>query len=308
MYKVTLLCMLACTLACAAWAADAPGQPTTAPPLPKTKINPKDGAEMVLVPAGEFLMGASEEQLAAWLKADPKHKREDVANELPQRTVYLDAYYVYKTEVTVAQYRKFCAATKRKMPEPPRWGWQETHPMVCVSWVDAKAYADWAEATLPTEAQWEKAARGTDGRVFPWGNDWDATRCANWTNSDGMNDNPISTHPVGSFPTGVSPYGCLDMAGNVWEWCADCYKADYYKTAPAKNPPGPSEMEASPVNIFVVKDGKLLKEQGKARVLRGGGWLLTDPTFFRTFYRCCDGPTYGCYNDGFRCVCRVPGP
>ena len=175
-----------------------------APKRVEAGINPKDGAEMVWVPAGEFLMGSTDD--------------EGVRDERPQRKVYLDGYWMYKTEVTVAQYRKFCEATNREMPEAPEWGWKEDHPVVNVSWHDAVDYAKWAGASLPTEAQWEKAARGTDGRVFPWGNEWDAGACAN-----SVSWSLKGTKPVGSCPAGASPYGCVDMAGNAWEWCADWY-------------------------------------------------------------------------------------
>ncbi len=118
---------------------------------------------MVRIPAGTFLMGSK-----AGEGSDDEH---------PQHTVDLTGYWIYRTDVTVAQYRKFCTATGREMPDAPDWGWQDDHPVVNVDWDDANAYADWAGAALPTEAQWEKAARGTDGRIYPWGNDWDATKC-----------------------------------------------------------------------------------------------------------------------------------
>ena len=129
------------------------------------------------------------------------------------------------------------------MPGAPSWGWKENHPIVNVSWEDAADYAKWAGGNLPTEAQWEKAARGTDGREYPWGNNWDTTKCVN---------SGSSTQSVGSLPAGVSIYGCMDMAGNVWEWCVDWYDVNYYKSAPSRNPSGPST--------------------GDYRVLRGGGW------------------------------------
>ncbi len=152
---------------------------------------------MVFVPAGEFLMGSKE---GAGLQG-----------EHPQRKVALDDYYIYKYEVTVAQYRKFCEATGRTMPPEPSWKWQPTHPIVNVTWDDARDYAVWAGAALPTEAQFEKAAQGADGRTYVWGNSFTKSTCHT---SDGK------TAPVGSYPTGISPYGALDMAGNVWEWCA----------------------------------------------------------------------------------------
>ena len=174
-----------------------------------TRSNPKDGAVMVYVPAGEFLMGSTDGKVND--------------NERPQHKVYLTGYWMYKCPVTVAQYRKYCHATGRQMPEQPVWS-QDDHPIVNVNWHDAADYAHWAGVALPTEAQWEKAARGTDGRVYPWGNDWDSAKCVNATGG---------TKPVGSCSAGASPYGALDMAGNVWQWCADWYAADYYRKAPA---------------------------------------------------------------------------
>jgi len=167
----------------------------------KTKINPRDGATMVYVPAGTFTMGGAD-KVNAWAGCEqPAHK------------VTLKGYWIYKTEVTVAQYRKFCKATRRIMPRAPQWGWINSHPMVNMNWNDALTYCAWARTKLPTEAQWEKAARGTDGRIYPWGNKFDKSKC--WT----AENHATQTKPVGSFPSGASPYGCLDMAGNVWELC-----------------------------------------------------------------------------------------
>lgn len=229
------------------------------------KINPKDGADMVFVPAGEFLMGNQEGKGSE--------------GERPQRQVTLDDFHIYKFEVTVAQYRKFCAATQRAMPPEPTWKWQDAHPIVNVTWFDASAYAAWAGAALPTEAQWEKAARGTDGRTFVWGNNFTKSTCHT---SDGK------TVAVGLFPNGASPYGAMDMAGNVWEWCADWYDPDYYADAPLHNPPGPAT--------------------GTVRVLRGGSWGFNVSDFFRVTYRnrCLPECKYGDY--GFRCVVPAPKP
>jgi len=269
--------------------------------LPATKINPKDGAEMVLIPAGEFLMGTSEEELAAWLKAHPDREREYYAHDMPQHKVDLDAYYMYTTEVTVAQYRKFCQATKRQMPPEPAWKWQDTHPIVNVSWEDAKAYAAWAGVLLPTEAQWEKAARGGDRRVFPWGDAWpppkgagnfaDQTMKASGgvpglTYIDGYTDGYVYTSPVGAFA--ANPYGIHDLAGNVWEWCADWYDGEYYQPAPQRNPTGPAT--------------------GDARVLRGGAWDSTYPVVCRAAVRYWLTPGLRGLLFGFRCVLRSPGP
>ena len=190
-------------------------------------INSKDGAEMVWVPGGDFLMGSSDEEIAALLKDNPGWKREWFDKDKPQHKVYLDGYWVYKCEVTVAQYRNFCSETGRTMPEEPQWGRKDDHPIVKVTWKNAADYAEWAGASLPTEAQWEKAARGTDGRTYPWGNEWDAAKCSHrgW-----------GTEPAGSNPAGASPYGCLNMAGNVWEWCADRYLGSYYAQSQVNDP------------------------------------------------------------------------
>ena len=193
------------------------------------------------------------------------------------RTVSLDAYYIYKYEVTVAQYLAFCKATGRKQPKAPSFNpnWSNTdHPIVNVSWDDAKAYCEWAGGSLPTEAQWEKAARGEDGRKYPWGNEWDGSRCANSVSPNSLS----STKPVGSYPSGVSPYGVHDMAGNVWEWCNDFYEEDYYKSAP---------------------------KSGTAHVLRGGSWFYINTDDFRCSSRSISSPANRSDVIGFRCVVRA---
>lgn len=276
--KMLLPLLLACALTGGGWAATTPAQ-TPAAPLPATMVNAKDGAEMVLIPAGIFLMGTSEPALAAWLKSHRGDKRADYAAELPQRTVTLDSYYIYKNDVTVAQYRAFCKATHRALPPDPDWGWQDNQPMVYVNWSDADAYAKWAGAGLPTEAQWEKAARGTDGRIYPWGKSWDATKCSN---AAGEGNALCQPSPVGSFPDGASATGCLDMAGNVFQWCADWYADNYYKNAPDSNPAGPTT--------------------GDFRVIRGGAWDYDDPCLFRSAYRIGMAPGYRSKAFGFRCV------
>ena len=267
---IMILLVLSCALSCAIWAADTPIAPSSPTPLPKTKINPKDGAEMVWIPAGKFLMGSKDDV--------------DSGDEHPQHTVNLDGYYIYKYDVTVAQYRKFCADKNRQMPAAPAWGWIDTHPVVNVTWDDAIAYATWANAALPTEAQWEKAARGKDGRAYPWGNDWDAAKCQCSKKEFG---DAKQTAPVGAFPAGSSPYGCQDMAGNVWQWCADWYDENYYKAAPINNPAGPTT--------------------GTMRVLRGDSWYFLNPVYFRAAVRSRNSPTFWPDSFGFRCVCVGPG-
>jgi formylglycine-generating enzyme required for sulfatase activity len=233
---------------------------------PATKINPKDDAEMILIPAGEFLMG------------------DDDQNDNPRRKVILSAYYIYKNLVTVGMYEKFCQDTRREMPSAPDFNpnwFKKDHPIVDVSWEDAKAYCDWAGGILPTEEQWEKAARGTQGRKYPWGDTFDTSklRCSmtDWGDAGG-------TASVDSYPLGASPFGVLDMAGNVWQWCADWYYA--YGIGSQTNPSGVSS--------------------GDYRVLRGGSWCNYDPVIFRSAYRARDEPSFRDSDNGFRC-CAPPG-
>ena len=249
-----------------------------------TRINPKDGAEMVYVPAGEFLMGSTEAEIEAAFAYHRDRKtgygKAWFTCEGPQRRVYLAAYRIYKNDVTVAQYRKFCQGTGRQMPHAPDWGWNDNHPMTNVTWHDAKAYCEWAGARLPTEAQWEKAARGIDGRMYPWGNEWDRGKL--WCSVGGQSS---GTAPVGSFPAGASPYGCLDMAGNAWQWCEDWYDASYYRKGENYNPLGPVT--------------------GQSRVLRGGAWNGNNPPNFRVVDRVGSDPAHPSFDDGFRCVVRA---
>jgi len=172
---------------------------------------------LVLIPAGEFLMGS-----------DLGRDKDAYGDERPQHTLYLPDYYMARTPVTNAQYAAFVQATDHDLPEhwtggkPPED--KEDHPVVCISWHDAMAYCKWLSQVtgkpcrLPSEAEWEKGARGTDGRVYPWGDEPpDKGRC-------NFGDNVKGTTPVGHYsPQGDSLYGCADMAGNVWEWTRSLY-------------------------------------------------------------------------------------
>jgi len=222
-------------------------------------LNPKDGAILIHIPSGEFAMG------------------EEGQSNNPRRSIFLDEYWIYKSPVTVAQYCQFCSETNRKVPNAPVWGWKDDHPIVNVSWNAAIAYCEWAGVQLPTEAQWEKAARGSDGLRYPWGNDWDSSKCQCSKKEYGDSE---STSPVGSYPQGESPYGVSDMAGNVREWCADWFEADYYTVSSAENPIGPAS--------------------GDVRVLRGGSWYDFDPDVFRCAYRR-GGIPFEDIVRGFRC-------
>jgi len=252
----------------------------------KLKKNAKDGAEMVFIPAGEFTMGSSQADLDALVN---QHSRGGFKSEGPQHKVMLDGYYIYRTPVTVAQYLKFCEETGHRKPDAPKFNpnWSKRdHPIVNVSYNDALDYCAWAGVKLPTEAQWEKAARGTDGRKFPWGDVFDRSKL--WSSERDEAD-AGGTKPVGSFPSGASPFGVLDMAGNVYQWCRDWYDPHFYADplAAAQNPENQSVGEM------------------KHRVVRGGSWGDQDPVYFRSAYRLDIPATGRDISGGFRCVSEL---
>jgi formylglycine-generating enzyme required for sulfatase activity len=183
-------------------------------PPPETILSPIDGAEMVLVPEGEFSMGITEAELQQVFLLD---QRENFvfATEVPARKTHLGPYYIDRYPVTNFQYRKFIGATGHRAPlllDHPQWG-QPMQPVVFVGWEDARQYAKWANKSLPTEPQWEKAGRGADGRWWTWGHDFEPGRCN--SREYGLE----RTSEIGLFDQGISPYGCYDMCGNVWEMC-----------------------------------------------------------------------------------------
>jgi formylglycine-generating enzyme required for sulfatase activity len=261
--------------------------------LPST-LNVKD-VEFVLVPAGEFEMGSTAEEAKeafedATLRSSMLEEHVFIA-ETPKHTVYLDAYYISKHPVTNAQYRAFVEATGRKPPydtERKQHIWEQSdfsvpeQPVVGVTWFDAAAFCDWIGGQLPTEAQWEKAARGTDRRKYPWGNAPPNRKMAAYSK--------YVSHPVkvGSYPENVSPYGVMDMAGNVFEWRRDAYNTSFYRHSPSKNP------------VYISR-GKNNREH----VIRGGAFDYGTP-FLRSALRMRLPADVAFRNLGFRVVYSPP--
>lgn len=254
----------------------------SAMPASADEVVGKDGVPMVLVPAGPFPMGV------------PPGDRDGGRDEYPRHQVDLDAFYIDKYEMTNGQYGQFVKETSHRVPQnpknPARNLWQGSlvteslakRPVINVDWHDAEAYCKWAGKRLPTEAEWEKAARGTDDRRFPWGNVEPTNKHLNF-NQQWIGEKTLM--PVGSYETGKSPYGAYDMAGNVWEWVADWYDPMYYEKSPPKNPKGP--------------------ETGTDKVLRSSSWAVETP-LVRIFTRVKSDPTIRNESTGFRCAMDVP--
>jgi formylglycine-generating enzyme required for sulfatase activity len=274
--------VLALVLAAVALAQDTkPADPVpTGLTAGRQSASPTDGAMMCYVPAGACTIGS------------PGGEGEE--NEHPDKRVTLDAYWIDRTEVTWGQYGRFLQAIKKSNDhgkcfkgEPPnkdhapkRLDWKYSGGvLVAIDWYDAYAYAAWAGKRLPTEAEWEHAARGPQGFQYPWGNDFDATKAV-W-----VGNGVSQPRQPGTCPGDTSPYGCLDMAGNVMEWCGDWYAADAYAKAADTNPTGP--------------------DTGERRVIRGGSHLSYHPDALRAAFRWRDTPDARQVNLGFRCVAHV---
>ena len=261
------------------------------PMAPATLSSVNVPVDMVTIPAGEFLMGSND--------TDANN------SEKPVHSAYIDAFFIDKHLVTNAQYKAFLDAS-------PQWQkdniltdyhngnylktWNRNnypkdkanHPVVYVSWYAAMAYAQWVEKRLPTEAEWEKAARGgLTGKKYPWGDQIDATQ-ANYGENIGQ------TTPIGEYPP--NDYGLYDIVGNVWEWCVDEHILDFYANSPHRNPIADNDIH------YVLNNFTTLKTY---RVLRGGSWMSI-PRYVRVTPRFRFSPAHSIYNVGFRCVRTVP--
>ncbi|HSF81625.1 MAG TPA: SUMF1/EgtB/PvdO family nonheme iron enzyme [Anaerolineales bacterium] len=216
----------------------------------------------LLIPEGWFSMGEDDGR----------------SSNQPQHQIYLEAFCLQKQEVTRWEFARFVAATGY---EDEWWktisaARQDKLPVTGALWEEAQAYCHWAGTRLPTEAEWEKAARGTDGRRYPWGDEWDGSKANTAESGSG------GVLPVGSYPQGASPYGLLDMAGNAAEWVADYYEADYYRSSPDRNPTGPTQ---------VLDHG-----------LRGGSYD-SPPDWATTYFRDSSHSARSNPRAGFRCAC-----
>ncbi len=239
--------------------------------------SPKNPVPMILISSGEFWMGSPED--------------EGDADEHPRNKVYLDAFYVDIYEVTVSHYAKFMKATRRNVPE----FWDQVDlrrdsekPVVGISWYDARDYCEWSGKRLPTEAEWERTARGTEGRKYPWGSNPPSPNLANF-DQNFRTEKAYADYlkPVGAYKNSRTPEGAYDMTGNVWEWVNDWYEENYYKHIPTRNPLGP--------------------DRGETKVMRGGSWDYY-PWILRSADRNGLNPSDRYATLGFRCAREAEKP
>ncbi|MCP5003493.1 MAG: formylglycine-generating enzyme family protein [Planctomycetes bacterium] len=294
--------------------------------IEKTTQHQEIPENMVLVPVGQFLMGSTRPNIERLLDLDQNVDGCRFDNEIPQREVSLRAYLIDKYPVTNAEYQKFIefgGYLKREYWSDGGWGYisqsrpheddgldsimsgEHDCPVVTVSWYEAEAFAKWMGKRLPTEAEWEKAARGCDGRTYPWGNEFDKDmlNCA-----EARIEKPTS---VTKYPGGKSVFGCFDMAGNVWEWTFDWYDSEYYGNSPGIDPQGPREAEENPyfgepedvgVSIYETDPSLGPKVLSGCKVLRGGSWNGSGIIHIRCANRDYDEPSYKNDTIGFRCA------
>jgi eukaryotic-like serine/threonine-protein kinase len=269
-----------------------------------TRVSSVDNMVLVYVPEGNFLMGASEEQIKADLErcilagTTRSVCESRGTDQKPQHTVWLDTYWIDMYEVTNGQYQSCVTGGACQPPlheaSNTRISYYgnpvfDNYPVIYVDWNQAKTYCEWAGRQLPSEAQWEKAARGTDGRIYPWGNENAAGDLLNFADVNSgyemsdknVNDGFADTSPIGNYPRGASPYGVMDMEGNVSEWLNDLYQWDYYKKSPDKNPTGASS--------------------GYNHVVRGSAWYSTI-WVLGVYSRGGAGPADKSPATGFRCA------
>lgn len=264
-------------------------EPVSLEPAAGTEIiHPVDGALMVYVPSGWFAMGMNADEAERHAKSlGYKHYHEIAAEEwFPRRRVYVPGYFIDKHEVTLERWERFAVVTKyrAKVAKTPETTTKDKSlfPAVSITWAEAQRYGNWARKSLPSEAQWEKAARGTDGRLYPWGNE--ALSPERGVFCELKTNKPTGVQRVGSKPAGASPYGCLDMAGNVYEWTADWFE------------PYPNNPEAE----------RMLSYTGHQNgCLRGGSFYHADHA-----YACAKRfgfkPDETYYHVGFRTVWQPP--
>jgi iron(II)-dependent oxidoreductase len=263
----------------------------------ETWTNLKDGSLMQLIPGGQFIMGSTTEQTEAAKRMDKAGLQFPLLHETPQFRANTGDFYVSVFAVTNEQFARFLGETQPSSHQLQSWvSWLDgialepgasyravpdfkSHPVINVTWFGAEAYCQWAGLRLPTEIEWEKAARGSDGRVFPWGNQWDPERLCWW----GSHDEKQSTVRVDAFENGGSPYGIFQMAGNVEEWCADWYRSDVYRQYAAGN--------------------LVMPRAGMGRVIRGGNCLRKNKLEFRCAMRRANTPSFtNILFTGIRCA------
>lgn len=313
--RITIIaCLAAILVGACVWTVTPAIQTTPTPTEPP----------MVYVPEGEFTMGMDADfALEICQRYYSDCSRSLFTDEEPIHSVYLDAYWIDQTEVTNNMFENFVNQTGYQTDaektgasyvfNPGSGTWESTqdanwkyphgpdssllnlgeHPVVHVSWNDAQTYCEWVGRRLPTEAEWEKAASGMDAHIYPWGDQPPAGNLLNFADVNlnvdwavrSVDDGYQFTAPVGSYSTGASPYGVLDMAGNVWEWVADWYSETYYGSSPSSNPTGPAS--------------------GLERGLRGGSWNVV-VSFVRSAFRNGSNPDNGGDDVGFRCVLASP--